>query len=125
MAEIDQPSASGLFLRPTWFTPTFDKWSGELCGGLQLHVVDLIKFSPYRFTLALLKAVIRLYPEKFSWLAPPYEYEYEKLPIDILAGGKSWREQVEAGLSPWQMKSGWMEQLKAFAELTAEFRHYD
>ena len=93
--EIDQQSASGLFLRPTWFTPTFDKWSGELCGGLQLHVVDPKKFSPYHFTLALLKAVIRLYPEEFSWLAPPYEYEYEKLPIDILTGDPAIRQTLE------------------------------
>ncbi|MCK5682202.1 DUF1343 domain-containing protein, partial [bacterium] len=84
--EIDKSAVAGLFLRPTWFTPTFDKWAGELCGGLQLHVVDVKKFSPYRFTLSLLKAVIKLYPSDFCWLEPPYEYEYEKLPIDILTG---------------------------------------
>ncbi len=116
MAEIDQPSASGLFLRPTWFTPTFDKWSGELCGGLQLHVVDRIKFSPYRFTLALLKAVIRLYPEKFSWLAPPYEYEYEKLPIDILTGDPAIRRTLENDADLDLLQESWEAALEGFNE---------
>ena len=69
LAELDPQALSGLFLRPTWFTPTFDKWAGELCGGLQLHVLDLDKFSPYRFSLELLKVVIRLYHKDFVWLA--------------------------------------------------------
>ena len=114
MAEIDRQSASGLFLRPTWFTPTFDKWFGELCGGLQLHVVDLKKFSPYRFTLALLKAVIRLYPKDFSWLAPPYEYEYEKLPIDILTGDPAIRHTLENDGSLDLLQETWEDALEEF-----------
>ena len=70
-------------------------------------------------------AIGNLWPGEFAWKQPPYEYEPDKLPIDILAGGDRWRNEVEAGLSPWQMKNGWMEQLKAFAEMTAEFRHYE
>ncbi|MEA1923048.1 MAG: DUF1343 domain-containing protein [Pseudomonadota bacterium] len=114
VAEIDQQSVSGLFLRPTWFTPTFDKWVGELCGGFQLHVVDLKKFSPYRFTLALLKAVIRLYPEDFSWLAPPYEYEYEKLPIDILTGDPALRQTLENDADLDLLQKSWEDSLERF-----------
>ena len=114
LTEIDQQSVSGLFLRPTWFTPTFDKWSGELCGGFQLHVVDLKKFSPYRFTLALLKAVIRLYPEDFSWLAPPYEYEYEKLPIDILTGDAAVRQTLENHGNLDFLQESWADGLEGF-----------
>ncbi|MEA3333174.1 MAG: DUF1343 domain-containing protein, partial [Pseudomonadota bacterium] len=116
IAEIDQQSASGLFLRPTWFTPTFDKWFGELCGGLQLHVVDLKRFSPYRFTLALLKAVIRLYPGDFSWLAPPYEYEYEKLPIDILTGDPALRQTLENDGNLDLLQESWGGNLEPFYE---------
>ena len=114
LSEIDQQSVSGLFLRPTWFTPTFDKWSGELCGGFQLHVVDLKKFSPYRFTLALLKAVIRLYPDNFSWLAPPYEYEYEKLPIDILTGDPAIRQTLENDGNLDFLQESWGDSLEEF-----------
>jgi len=97
LAEIDREALSGVFLRPTWFTPTFDKWVGELCGGFQLHVVDRLKFSPYYFTLVLLQAIIKLYPERFFWLDPPYEYEYKIMPIDILTGDSAIRRQLESG----------------------------
>ncbi len=116
LAEIDQQAASGLFLRPTWFTPTFDKWDGELCGGLQLHVIDSQKFSPYRFTLALLKAVIKLYPDNFAWLAPPYEYEYEKLPIDILTGDPLIRKALESSGDLDHLKESWKDSLEVFYE---------
>ena len=114
LAEIDLSVASGLFLRPTWFTPTFDKWVGELCGGLQLHVVDFKKFSPYSFTLALLKAVIRLYPDNFAWLAPPYEYEYEKLPIDILTGDPLIRQALENDEDLGPLEDSWEDSLEGF-----------
>ncbi|MCD6430599.1 MAG: DUF1343 domain-containing protein [Deltaproteobacteria bacterium] len=114
LAEIDLQAANGVFLRPTWFTPTFDKWAGELCGGLQLHVVDFKKFSPYRFTLALLKAVIRLYPDDFVWLAPPYEYEYKKLPIDILTGDPLIRQVLENGGDLDLLEESWGDSLEEF-----------
>jgi len=113
LAEMDQ-TVGGIFLRPTWFTPTFDKWAGELCGGLQLHVVDPKKFSPYLYTLELLKAVIRLYPEDFSWLAPPYEYEYEKLPIDILTGDPAIRLGLENDVDLIRLKKSWESELEGF-----------
>ena len=69
--------------------------------------------------------VREVWPEHFAWKEPPYEYETEKLPIDILAGGEAWRRDVEQGRSPWQMKAGWEGQLRTFAELTADFRHYE
>ena len=115
----------GCRIRPLHFEPTFHKFAGEVCGGVQVHVTDPGIFEAVPTYTAAIAAIRNLWPENFGWKQPPYEYETEKLPIDILAGGESWREQLEAGLSPWQMKTGWMEQLKAFAELTAEFRHYD
>lgn len=124
--EIDQSATAGLFLRPTWFTPTFDKWAAELCGGLQLHVVDLKKFSPYRFTLALLKAVIKLYPSAFYWLEPPYEYEYEKLPIDILTGDPAIRLTLEAGGDLDSLQKLWEEgDLEVFSSQRSDLIIYN
>ena len=102
---IEKEAVSGAVLRPTWFTPTFDKWRGELCGGFQLHVTDAEGFRPVCFTLALLKAVIELYPGEFAWLGPPYEYEYEKPPIDILTGDADIRLALEAGREPAAIKA--------------------
>jgi uncharacterized protein YbbC (DUF1343 family) len=125
LREIDQTAGAGLFLRPTWFTPTFDKWAGELCGGVQLHVVDAKIFSSYRFTLSLLRAVIKLYPEKFRWLDPPYEYEYEKLPIDILTGDPAVRLTLDKNGSLDYLQESWENDLQEFTEQRSQLIIYD
>jgi uncharacterized protein YbbC (DUF1343 family) len=115
----------GCRFRPLHFEPTFHKYAGEVCGGVQVHVTDPDTFEAITTYTAAIAAIRNLWPDGFAWKQPPYEYEIEKLPIDILAGGDAWRAGVEAGLSPWQMKTDWLEQVKAFAELTSEFRHYE
>ncbi len=124
LAAIAPAAREGVFLRPTWFTPTFDKWRGELCGGFQLHVIDPERFRPYRFTLALLQAVIALYPGEFSWLDPPYEYEYEKLPIDILTGSAGLRRGLEAGTPLAELERQWRPALEEFMCRRAEVLLY-
>ncbi len=114
LAEIRPEALAGLFLRPTWFTPTFDKWAGEFCGGLQLHVTDWRKFSPYYFTLALLQVIIKLYPDEFFWLDPPYEYEYKIMPIDILTGDPEIRKQLESGGDLESLQATWGGRLAGF-----------
>jgi len=125
LSEIDPESLNGLFLRPTWFTPTFDKWAGELCGGFQLHVVDQLEFSPYYFTLALLQAIIRLYHDKFFWLDPPYEYEYKIMPIDILTGDPEIRRQLEFGDKLAPLAASWDPELAVFSEKCRDLQLYN
>ncbi|MCK9997231.1 MAG: DUF1343 domain-containing protein [Candidatus Krumholzibacteria bacterium] len=115
----------GCRFRPLHFEPTFHKYAGEVCGGVQVHVTDPATFESVTTYTAAIAAIRNHWPDGFAWKLPPYEYETEKLPIDILAGGEGWRNGVEAGLSPWRMKTDWMEQLKAFEEMTAEFRRYE
>lgn len=114
----------GCRFRPLSFEPTFHKFAGQVCGGVQVHVTDRAAFEPVTTYTAAIAAIAGLWPDRFAWKQPPYEYETLKLPIDILAGGTRWREQVEAGLTPWQMKSGWLEELRAFADLTEAHRRY-
>lgn len=90
----------GVTLRPVHFEPTFQKWRGEACGGLFLHVTDSATFAPYRTTAVLLRCARELWPDHFEWLPPPYEYEAEQQPIDILHGGAALRQFV-AGELPW------------------------
>jgi uncharacterized protein YbbC (DUF1343 family) len=118
-------SLPGCRFRPLHFEPTFHKYAGEVCGGVQVHVTDATTFEAVSTYTAAISAVLNKWPDGFAWKQPPYEYEIEKLPIDILAGGEAWRTGVEAGLSPWRMKTDWLEQLKAFSEMTAEFRRYE
>jgi uncharacterized protein YbbC (DUF1343 family) len=85
--ELNSAKLPGVFFRENYFQPTFQKFAGQLCGGAQLHIVDRNIFRPFQTGIEILRCIRKLYPGSFSWKQPPYEYEYEKLPIQILLGG--------------------------------------
>jgi uncharacterized protein YbbC (DUF1343 family) len=90
----------GAWPRATGFLPTFQKHAGVVCLGVFLHPHDRAAFNPVRSGLALMRGIAHLWPDAFQWKQPPYEYELEKLPIDVIAGGTWVREWVEGG-HPW------------------------
>jgi uncharacterized protein YbbC (DUF1343 family) len=104
----------GVFFRPIFFLPTFQKYAGKLCGGVQLHVTDREKFRPLKTAVAVLKAIKDLYPNYFSWKKPPYEYEKKLLPIDILAGTDRLRIDIEEGTDLKTMARRWDHELREF-----------
>ena len=118
------PEIPGVILREAHFEPTFHKWAGELCRGFQLHVTDRGSFKPYYTTLALLGAIRELYPEQFAWRQPPYEYENERLPIDLLTGDAAIRLGLERGLTAAELEAAWQEDLARFMETRREFLLY-
>jgi len=87
----------GCCLQEHYFRPTFHKWNGELCGGFMIHVLDPNIYRPYRTSLALLKIVMETYRDEFAWRKPPYEYDFERLPIDLIFGDSSMRAMLEEG----------------------------
>ncbi len=94
----------GCLLRPTWFTPTFHKHAGTPCAGVQIHTDNRHyrheAFRPYRLGALLLKAIRFEYPDYPIWRDFPYEYETERLAIDLIAGGtflRTWVDDLEAG----------------------------
>ena len=105
----------GIHFRPCQFQPTFHKWRGRVCGGVQLHVTDRRRFKPYLTGLALIAHARRLYPRQFAWRKPPYEFERRRLPIDLLCGTNRIRRQLQAGRSLSQMEAAWQPALAAFA----------
>jgi uncharacterized protein YbbC (DUF1343 family) len=102
----------------------FDKWKDERCGGVQVHVTDRQCFRPFSAGLAILRIALELYPRVFRWREPPFEYEYEKLPIDILAGSDLIRRQVEAHADPGASEAAWQPGLEAFRELRSRYLRY-
>ena len=104
----------GVIFRPMYFQPTFQKHAGKLCGGTQIHVTDRNRFKPFKTGCAVLKAVYDLYPDSFKWKQPPYEYETEKMPIDILAGTDRFRKDIESGKKLQYMEEWWSEQCSKF-----------
>ncbi len=123
--DLVQPSGlPGVILRTACFEPTFHKWAGQLCRGFQLHVTDRQAFKPYYTTLTLLAAIHQLYPEQFAWRQPPYEYETERLPIDLLTGDDLIRRGLENGLTVPELEAAWQDDLARFMEVRREFLLY-
>jgi uncharacterized protein YbbC (DUF1343 family) len=89
----------GCAVRECWFTPTFHKHAGELCNALMIHAegpfYDHTAFRPWRLQASAFKAVRRLYPDYPLWRDFPYEYEFDRLAIDVINGGPSLREWVD------------------------------
>ena len=83
---VKQHNLAGVDFLPTQFIPTFDKWVNQTCGGVRIIPTDLDKFESYRTVLTIMAEIKNLWPNKFEWLGPPYEYETVKMPIDILTG---------------------------------------
>lgn len=93
--ELNGLGLPGVCFRPVEFQPTFQKHGGQVCQGAFIHVTDRRQFAPVLTTVAILQACHRHSGGRFAWNNPPYEYEYEKLPIDILAGNDWLRPAIE------------------------------
>lgn len=91
---------AGCKLREIWFEPTFHKWEGQLCHGVQIHCEDPAyydheAFKPWRVQALAFKAIRRLYPEYDLWRQFSYEYVFDKLAIDVINGSSLLREWVD------------------------------
>jgi uncharacterized protein YbbC (DUF1343 family) len=113
-ARLNALDLPGVWFRPAYFQPTFQKWAGQMCGGVQIHVRDREIYEPYLTGIALLSAARALYPESFKWREPPYEYEHQKLPIEILCGGNSVPDSIWRGTPLDQIKQSWQNEVAAF-----------
>jgi uncharacterized protein YbbC (DUF1343 family) len=114
VSHLNQFRLHGVVFRPMYFQPTFQKHAGKLCRGAQIHIVNREKFKPFKTGIAILKIIHDLYPEHFEWKQPPYEYETEKMPIDILAGTDKLRIGIEKDVKLDQMEEWWQEQCQQF-----------
>lgn len=121
---LDHSLLAGCFLRPLMFQPTANKWAGDNCYGFQLHVTDHLSFRPYRVALALLQALIKLYPADFALKEPPYEYEFEKMPLDLILGSKQVRKALADGVEIAQLEQSWQEDLHQFNDARQKYFLY-
>jgi uncharacterized protein YbbC (DUF1343 family) len=96
---------SGCAIRECWFEPTFHKHAKTLCDGLMIHAEGRFyehnAFRPWRLQALAFKAIRNLWPDYPIWRDFPYEYEFERLAIDVINGGSALREWVDdAGAEP-------------------------
>jgi uncharacterized protein YbbC (DUF1343 family) len=89
----------GCRLRECWFEPTFHKHAAKLCAGIQIHVDDPAydheNFKPWRLMALAFKAIRALKPDYDLWRDFPYEYEKDRLAIDLINGSESLRQWVD------------------------------
>ena len=121
MNRLDLPGAR---FRPVVFEPTFQKHARVSCAGCQTHVLDRRRFQPVETAVALMAAFRASGPERFRWRDPPYEYEREQLPIDILAGSSDLREQIEHGTPTREIARSWQTSVDAFKRVRERYLLY-
>jgi uncharacterized protein YbbC (DUF1343 family) len=123
-AALNRRGLAGVHFRPAVFEPTFQKHAKVPCGGCQIHVLDRERFEPCTVGAALLLECRLASEERFAWRPPPYEYEHEKMPIDILAGSSELREQIEANRPLEEILESWQPGLEAFRQLRKGYLLY-
>jgi uncharacterized protein YbbC (DUF1343 family) len=129
MRDAREDWMQGAFIRPCWFEPTFHKHVGRLCSGLQIHTDTHAyrhqAFRPYRLIALVLKAVRLEYPDYPLWRDFHYEYETERLAIDLLAGGTFLREWVDdPQAEPGDLDRRLQADETSWAESTAHLHRY-
>jgi uncharacterized protein YbbC (DUF1343 family) len=122
IVELAQPP--GIFLRKLAFEPTSNKWADNRCYGFQIHVTDFNQYAPYKTSLILLQAVLRLHPDLFKWKTPPYEYEHTRSPIDLILGDKSIRQRIESLEPIAEIEQSWQAQLEAYKRTSSRYHLY-
>lgn len=104
----------GVQFRPVNFRPTFQKWQGQMCGGVQLHVTDRETFRSVRSGLAILQQMRAQDPSRFAWRTETYEFVNDRLAIDLLFGRDRERQAIERQIP-------WMEIVKEWGAEEIEF----
>ncbi len=114
--DLERRSMSGVAFLPTYFRPQFQKYSGEVCAGIEIQVTDARSFPAYRCGVELLAAIHDRFPRSFGWRQEAYEFVGDRPAIDLLTGGPELRTALESGDGP----AAWIDSWRADEN---EFRH--
>jgi uncharacterized protein YbbC (DUF1343 family) len=123
-AALNARRLPGVFFRPVVFEPTFQKHARVACGGCQIHVLDRLAFRPVLTGLAIIDEMRAADPKAFMWKRPPYEYENDKEPIDVIAGAPSFRHAIDAGVRAEQIAARWEPTVHEFRQLQKKYLLY-
>ncbi|OQY52618.1 MAG: hypothetical protein B6230_02315 [Desulfobacteraceae bacterium 4572_89] len=118
------PKIQGACLRPVNFEPTSGKWQNQVCRGFHIHVTSRQDFKPYWTSLLLMQLIIKLHPREFKFKSPPYEYEYERMPIDLILGSRDFRTKITKQKDLEELAVGWAAGLDKFKSNTKKYHLY-
>lgn len=114
----------GIRFRPHYFTPTWDKFKGQRCAGVQLHLSDREAYRSYATGIAIVKHLRRLNPEQFDWRREPYEFESDHLAIDLLLGRHELRKMIESDAGLADIEASWADELSEFLRTRTRYLLY-
>ncbi len=123
-AEADK-IIKGACLRPVNFEPTSGKWQGKVCKGFQIHITSIKEFNPYLSSLILMQLIIKHHKDEFNFTEPPYEYEFEKKPIDLILGSKSFRKSLANLENLTLLTDQWTQELETFKSISRKYHLYE
>ncbi len=108
------PRHGGGACRPVSFRPMFQKHAGRCCGGVFIHVEDRGGFRSFGWYLDAIRTARELDPGHFDWRRESYEFESDRLAIDLLLGRPGLREGLEQGVPAVELEDSWREDLDRF-----------
>jgi uncharacterized protein YbbC (DUF1343 family) len=123
-AGLNRRGLPGVYFRAVVFEPTFQKHARVACGGCQIHVLDRQAFKPVLTGMAIIDQLRAADVASFAWKRPPYEYEHDKEPIDVIAGSPSFRAAIDAGERAEQIAARWEASVERFRQLRTRFLLY-
>jgi len=112
---LNSLNLAGVLFREAWFSPTFSKFSGELCGGAQIHLRDRNAYRPFETTLHIIKTMRDMYPDKFE-----FQPEY----FDQIMGTAKVRESLNKGVGVSEIVAGFEKGLADFTQLRKPYLLY-
>ncbi len=121
-AYLNALALPGVHFRATQFVPAVSKFVGEVCGGVQIHVIDRVVFRPVTVGLHLLAALKALYPTDFAWL--PRSWEGARPHIDLLVGMDQVRCAIDAGADVTELTAGWAGAVAEFEQASRPYWLY-
>jgi len=116
ISKVDGPFHPGCILRPVIFEPTSNKWAGQQCGGIHIHVIDPKQYEPFKMSLRFLKNIRQYWSNDFKWKEDPYEYEMERPAIDMIMGTDIVRVNLEAGSCARSLCTGFIDEISMYAK---------
>ncbi len=112
----------GVYFRPIHFTPCTSKWAGEICGGVQVHILDRSRYEPIRMGLHLIATIRSLYPQRFQWR--PTSWEGRPPHFDLLVGNDWVRQALEEDQPIEEIAERWRQDVEAFRQARRPYLLY-
>lgn len=119
-AALQERLVEGVTFRPTFFKPYYGRHKGQLCGGVQIHVTDRDRFSPYLTGLLLMSVHQELYPE-----IDLFQNEGRWSMFAKVMGTDKIQKDIVAGMDPVDMEKEWQDELEQFRELRKKYLLYE